>query len=157
MINGWRLLSTPIFNKLYQKLVIQVVQLREKQPDHYKNHPKTKLLASIQRVLKEVSKNPDSPEYRLGRTLGKRYGHWRRVKKIMPPRYRLFFRFHSNYCKSFDSRHNKCIIFAWFNDELSLRKKGAKSDVYVTFKRLLLNRTIPDNWDKLLSNSEEIK
>ena len=47
----------------------------------------------------------------------------------MPDGYRLFFRFASNPVK--------VIVYVWFNDEDTLRKSGAKTDVYETFKRML--------------------
>ncbi|MBF0390708.1 MAG: type II toxin-antitoxin system YhaV family toxin, partial [Desulfamplus sp.] len=84
-------------------------------------------------------------------TLDVKYSHWRRVKNNMPPRYRLFFRFYSD---TSVTQYGKCLIFAWFNDEFTLRKSGSKSDVYNVFKSLLANKTVPDNWEELLIQSK---
>ena len=152
IINGWKILSIELFNKLYKELVLSVAKLRDKKRDDYKKHPKTKLLASIQRAIREnVPANPDNKIFRLGKTLDAQYSHWRRVKHDMPPRYRMFFRFHSNVSKK---EYGRCIIFVWFNNEFTLRKAGSKTDVYNVFKSLLINKTIPDNWNELLNKSE---
>lgn len=152
IVNGWEILSTKLFNMLYENLVLSVKELRDKSPEEYKSHPKTKLLASIQRAIKtDVPENPDNPIFRLGKTLGSEYAHWRRVKNNMPPRYRMFFRFNSN--DSYNIQNCKYIIFAWFNDQFTLRKKGAKSDVYNVFKSLLVKKVIPDNWNELFAEA----
>jgi len=96
-----------------------------------------------------VPSDPVHKDFKLGNTIGKKYSHWRRVKHQMPPRYRMFFRFHSNYTLGHDSSPFKCIIFAWLNDETTLRKNGSKSDVYVVFKSLLMKIKIPDDWADL--------
>jgi len=69
----------------------------------------------------------------------------------------MFFRFHSNYTQSHDSSPFKCIIFAWFNDETTLRKNGSKSDVYEVFRSLLVKKKIPDDWADLLQSAKKIK
>ena len=94
-----------------------------------------------------VPANPDAPEFRLGKTLGPENTHWRRVKKGMPDRYRLFFRFASSPVK--------VIVYVWFNDEDTLRKAGSKTDVYQTFRRMLSRGVIPRDIDELLEASAE--
>lgn len=153
-INGWRILSTKVFNHLYKKLVMHVSKLSKNDPDNYKSHPKTKLLASIQRAIKvDVPANPNDKSFRLGKTLGSKYTHWRRVKNNMPPRYRMFFRFHSKFFERKDKERANWIIFAWFNDELTLRKEGAKNDVYRVFKSFLEKNKIPDDFQELLKDA----
>jgi toxin YhaV len=71
---------------------------------------------------------------------------WRRVKTGMPDRYRLFFRF--------ASRPMKVIVYAWFNDEDTLRKAGSNTDVYETFKRMLSRGRVPSGIDELLEGSQ---
>ena len=63
----------------------------------------------------------------------------------MPERYRLFFRFASNPVK--------VIVYVWFNDEDTLRKAGAKTDVYETFKRMLARGVVPSDIGDLLENA----
>ena len=92
-----------------------------------------------------VPANPDAPEYRLGKTLGADNTNWRRVKKGMPERYRLFYRFASSPIK--------VIVYVWFNDEDTLRKAGSKTDVYETFRRMLARGLVPRDMDTLLKQA----
>ena len=144
--NGWQLYYFKAFQAALDELEAVVTQLAAKDPAGYKAHPKTKLLASIYRVItQQVPANPDAREFRLGKTLGAAATHWRRVKKGMPERYRLFFRFASSPIQ--------IIIYVWFNDENTLRKAGAKTDVYETFKRMLSRGQVPGSIEELLEAS----
>ena len=144
--NGWRLYYFSLFKAALDELEAFVTELAEKDPKGYRTHPKTKLLASVYRAVTEmVPANPDAPEFRLGKTLGSANTNWRRVKKGMPDRYRLFFRFASNPVKA--------IVYVWFNDEDTLRKVGSKTDVYETFKRMLARGAVPTDIHDLLANS----
>jgi toxin YhaV len=82
----------------------------------------------------------------LGHALGDKYKNWRRAKNHLPPRYRLFFKFFSS---------KKDIIYAWFNDEFTLRKNGSKSDVYQVFKSLLEREEIQDSYQDLRRHSSD--
>ncbi len=145
--NGWGLYYFRIFKAALDELEAVVTQLAQDDPKGYKTHPKTKLLASVYKAIAEVvPANPDAPEFRLGKTLGAGNTNWRRVKKGMPDRYRLFFRFASNPVK--------VIVYVWFNDENTLRKAGAKTDVYETFKRMLARRVVPGSIGELLAESQ---
>ena len=139
--NGWGLYYFRIFKAALDELEAAVTQLAQDDPRGYKTHPKTKLLASVYKAITEVVPvNPDAPEFRLGKTLGTDNTNWRRVKKGMPDRYRLFFRFASNPVK--------VILYVWFNDEDTLRKAGAKTDVYGAFKRVLARGVVPKSiWE----------
>lgn len=104
-------------------LVFEIGQLgsrcrvRQNDPDGYRSHPKTKLLASVHKaVTRTVPANPDHPDFRVGKTLGSEHANWRRVEQGMPGRYRLFFRF--------ASRPVKAIVYVWFNDEDTLPQGG---------------------------------
>ncbi len=144
--NGWQLYYFKAFQAALDELEASVTQLAAKDPKSYKTHPKTKLLASVYRsITQQVPANPDAPEFRLGKTLGAAATHWRRVKKGMPERYRLFFRFASSPIQ--------IIIYVWFNDENTLRKAGAKTDVYETFKRMLARGQVPSSIEELLITS----
>ncbi len=150
IVNGWNLYYFKAFKAALDELEQAVVRLAAQDPTGYKRHPKTKLLASVYKAITElVPSNPDAPEFRLGKTLGSDYTHWRRVKKGMPDRYRLFFRFASTPVK--------VIVYVWFNDEDTLRKAGAKTDVYEVFKRMLARGVVPAGIRDLLdeSSSEE--
>ncbi len=46
------------------------------------------------------------------------------------------------------------IIFAWVNDENTLRSSGSKSDPCAVFQRMLERGHPPDDWAALLSLSQ---
>ena len=142
--NGWGLYYFRIFKAALDELEAAVTQLAQDDPRGYKTHPKTKLLASVYRAITEVvPANPDAPEFRLGKTLGVDNTNWRRFKKGMPDRFRLFFRFASSPVK--------VIVFVWFNDEDALLKESSKTDVFKTFKQMLARGVVPPNIGALLS------
>ena len=135
-VNGWGLYYFRIFKAALDELEAAVTQLAQEDPRGYKTHPKTKLLASVYKAITEVvPANPDAPEFRPGKNLGVDNTNWRRVKKGMPDRYRLFYRFASSPIK--------VIVYVWFNDEDTLRKAGPKTDVYETFRRMLARGVVP--------------
>ena len=143
--SGWGLYYFRIFRAALDELEAAVTQLAQDDPRGYQTHPKTKLLASVYKAITEVvPANPDAPEFRLGKTLGVDNTNWRRVKKGMPDRYRLFLRFASNPVKA--------VVYVWFNDEDTLRKVGAKTDVYETFKRMLARGVVPKNIKDLMNS-----
>ena len=93
-------------------------------------------------MLEAIPRDPGSPDYLLGNTLGPDRRFWRRAK--IGRRFRLFFRF--------DSRA-KIIVYAWVNDTGILRQAGGKTDVYTVFKSMLARGNPPDSWGDLLSES----
>ena len=148
VVNGWKLYYFRPFAAALGELEAQVTALARRNPAGYKSHSKTRLLASVyQAIVQTVPDNPDHPDFRLGKALGTGYSNWRRVKKGMPDRYRLFFRF--------ASRPVKIIVFVWFNDEDTLRKAGSKTDVYEAFRRMLARGEVPDGIEALLIESRE--
>ena len=145
-INGWQLYYFRTFAVALDELEAEVAALAASEPRRYKSHPRTRLLASVYKAITErVPANPDHADFRLGKTLGTDYGNWRRVKRGLPERYRLFFRF--------ASKPVKLIVYVWFNDEDTLRKAGSKTDVYETFRRMLARGDVPDSIDHLLAQS----
>jgi toxin YhaV len=144
--NGWRLYYFRAFQAALDELESAVTRLAARDPEGYKAHPKTRLLASVYRAITQlVPANPDAEEFRLGKTLGAGNAHWRRVKRGLPDRYRLFFRF--------ASQPARVIVYVWLNDQDTLRKAGAKTDVYETFKRMLSRGVVPSDIDVLLEAS----
>lgn len=145
-VNGWRLFQYSLFEDQLKKLTETVTQLSITQPDSYKEHPKTKLLATIRRyVIEIIPRNPNAPEFRQGDTLGADNRHWFRAK--FHQRYRLFFRF---------STKEKVIVYVWVNDESTLRKAGSKTDVYAVFRSMLDAGDPPRTLEGLLKRTKEI-
>ena len=146
---AWQLFYFKLFKEALDELEQTVTQLAQQQPTAYKSHPKTRLLASVYKCITQlVPANPNHPDFRLGKTLGSEYANWRRVKKGMPDRYRLFFRFASSPIQ--------LIVYVWFNDEDTLRKAGSKTDVYEVFKRMLMRGEVPSSINALLAESRKL-
>lgn len=144
--NGRRLFQYPLFERQLQNLTEAVEQLSIAQPDSYKEHPKTKLLATIHRLITEaIPRNPNAPEFRQGGALGPDNRHWFRAK--FHQRYRLFFRFSSK---------DKVIVYVWVNDESTLRKAGARTDAYAVFKSMLEAGDPPRTLEALLKRATEL-
>ena len=146
VVNGWRLFTHPLFAQQLEQLVAQVEALAAKDPTTYGDQTATKLLATIRRhILEIIPRDPNAPEFRQGNTLGEDNRHWFRAK--FHERYRLFYRF---------SSRDKVIIYAWVNDENSLRKAGAKTDPYTLFRNMLASGNPPSSISQLLGTSKEI-
>jgi toxin YhaV len=144
--NEWQLFYFKLFKVALDELEQVVTKLAKQNPTGYKSHPKTRLLASIYKsVMETVPADPDHPNFRLGKALGAEHTNWRRVKKGMPDRYRLFFRF--------ASKPIKLIVYVWFNDEDTLRKASSKTDVYEVFTRMLSRGKVPSGIKELLAES----
>lgn len=144
--DGWQLFYFKLFKAALDELEQAVTKLARQDPAGYKSHPKTRLLASIYKAITQsVPADPDHPDFRLGKTLGAEHTSWRRVKKGMPDRYRLFFRF--------ASKPVKLIVYVWFNDEDTLRKAGSKTDVDEVFRRMLSRGQVPAGIKELLAES----
>jgi toxin YhaV len=145
-VHGWRLFQYPLFENQLKKLTAAVEQLSINKPDIYKEHPKTKLLATIHHLIAEsIPQDPNAPEFRQGDTLGPDNRHWFRAK--FHQRYRLFFRFSSK---------DKVIVYVWVNDESTLRKAGSRTDAYTVFKSMLDAGDPPRTLETLLKRAKEL-
>ena len=146
VVNGWKLYVHPLFRDQLMRLVEQVDALAKKSPATYREEPATKLLATINRYIREtIPRDPNAPEFRQGNTLGKDNRHWFRAK--FHERYRLFYRF---------ATKEKVIIYAWVNDEKTLRKAGSKTDPYTVFRGMLEAGDPPSNIEDLLKRVKEL-
>ena len=134
--NGWLILHVPEFEARFLAIAQQVEALRARDPVGYHEHPTTKLLAAVIRLVRDVvPSDPNAPRFRLENDLRK----FRRAKKLgLPPRYRLFWVF---------SEHLRTIVFLYLNDEGTLRKDGASSDPYEVFRRKIARGEIGPDFD----------
>jgi toxin YhaV len=141
VVNGWTLYEHPQFTSQREALERAVEALRAKHPEGYRASADAKLLAAIARLTLElIPADPGAPQFRQGDTLGKARKHWFRAK-FGNGRYRLFYQFNSQ---------AKVIIYAWVNDEDSLRTYGARRDAYAVFKAMLEKGNSPDSWSELV-------
>jgi len=146
IVNGWKLYTHPLFLGQLVRLIEQVEGLTKKSPGTYKEEATTKLLATINRYIREIIPgDPNAPEFRQGNTLGKDNRHWFRAK--FHERYRLFYRFSTN---------EKIIIYVWVNDERTLRKAGSKTDPYNVFRGMLEAGNPPGSVEELLKSAREL-
>ena len=121
-------------------LETEVRRLQARDPQGYLKRNATKRLAAITHLVYDViPQNPARPEYRQGHTLGAAYSHWFRVKFFN--QYRLFFRF---------DQASRVIVYAWVNDENTIRAYGSPNDAYRVFSAMLGAGHPPDGWDALL-------
>lgn len=141
----WEVLFFVVFAEQYERLVLEVEELRNKDQDGYKSHPRTKLLASLHNaVFHEVPEDPLHKRYFLGKTLGQHNQHWKRVKKGLPQRHRAFFQRQTSMCN---------VVFAWCSLDGDIRKAGDLNDVYAVMKRLIDSGKIPSQYTALVEHS----
>ena len=144
IVNGWTILAHPLLLDQLERLTATVEVAKAKNPAGYRSSANAKLLATINDlVFVQVPADPTAAIYRQGSTLGDALKHWFRAK-FGNGRFRLFFRF---------STQAKIIIFAWVNDETTLRTYGAKTDAYKVFKSMLDSGNPPDDWKALFGAS----
>ena len=143
VVNGWTLFAHPIFLDQLDALIAQVEAHKRKDPAGYVKKNATKRLAAIAKLAFDViPQDPARPEYRQGNTLGDEHKHWFRAKFFQ--QYRLFFRFHAQ---------AKVIVFAWVNDEGTLRAYDSADDAYRVFRRMLDSGHPPSDWVQLLAEA----
>lgn len=142
VVDGWTVFAHPLLLDQLERATRAVEAAKAADPKGYRGTAQAKLLAMLARLIFEtIPADPTRPEYRQGDTLGTARKHWFRAK-FGNGRFRLFFRY--------DSR-TKVIIFAWVNDETTLRTYGSKTDAYRVFKGMLDKGNPPDDWTALLA------
>src|SRR6266478_8214315 len=136
VVNGWTLLFHAAIIGQLNGLAGAYQRAIRTDPRDFRSNANVKLLAALAKLMLEViPADPNRAEYRQGNTLGAAYRHWFRAKFF--GRFRLFFRY--------DSR-SRIIVYAWVNDERSLRQRGGKSDPYEVFRRMLASGNPPNEW-----------
>lgn len=141
VVNGWTIRAHPLLFDQLEKLTDAVEAQRRKDPTGYRTSANAKLLAALRTLMFEkIPADPASPAYLQGNTLGPDHRHWFRAK-FGVGRFRLFFRY---------SSRARVIIYAWVNDETTLRSYGARSDAYAVFRQMLAGGNPPDDWDNLV-------
>lgn len=142
--HGWQIWFGELFDARWRALRENVRRLKaELEAGDFAAHPEVKRFAALVQIVHEtVPRDPEHPDFRLGKTLGDRFTGWRRVKRHgLPDRMRLFFKFSSTH---------KVIVFVWLNDADTLRKDGATSDPYAVFRRMLEGGNPPDDFTDLM-------
>lgn len=141
--HGWRLFAHPLLVGQLERLVVAAEREREQRSEV---GPNARLLAHVLDLMVErIPADPGAPAFRHGGMLDGAGRAWFRGK-TGGGRYRLFYRF---------SSATRVIVFAWLNVEHSLRTRGARTDAYATFARMLAGGMPPDNWEALLAASAD--
>ncbi|URI09132.1 type II toxin-antitoxin system YhaV family toxin [Aquincola tertiaricarbonis] len=141
--HGWTLLFHACVIEQLQKL--QAAARRAQASEQADSNANVKLFRALSHlILDVVPGDPSRDEYRQGNTLGPAHRHWRRAK--IGRRFRLFFRYDSK---------AKVIVYAWVNDEQTLRSSGSRSDPYAVFEKMLGRGHPPDDWSALLQASRQ--
>lgn len=145
IVNGWTLFAHPLFLDQVDELVGKVTALKTANPAGYRSKNATKRLAAITRLIfEEIPADPADAKYRQGNTLGDEHRHWFRAKFFQ--QYRLFFRFHAE---------SRVIIYAWVNDDTTLRAYDSRTDAYRVFKGMLEDGNPPGDWKALLASVQK--
>ncbi|OWP50280.1 type II toxin-antitoxin system YhaV family toxin [Pseudomonas nitroreducens] len=148
--NGWSLYGHPLFLQRLEDLVSEVEELSEEDPDGFTHHSTFKLYDKVAKAMMErIPADPSARAFLLGNTMGEENRHWRRAKEGLPDRYRLFFQYRS--------AAPQTIIYVWLNDCATLRKDGARTDVYVVFRKMLTKGTVPGSFDELLKVANPVQ
>ena len=143
--HGWTLLFHDGLIEQLRKLEQAAERAQRNDPAGFASNANVKLFRAVSRIMSEVvPQDPSRDEYRQGTTLGTRYRHWRRAR--IGRRFRLFFRY--------DARA-KVIVYAWVNDQRTLRSSGSKTDPYTVFARMLARGNPPDNRASLMTASRQ--
>lgn len=141
--SGWTLLFHPVLIEQVRALSAAKERAKRRDPVGWASNPNVRTLAALLRLMLEtVPADPGAASYRQGNTLGPENRAWRRAK--FGGRMRLFFRYDSA---------ARIIVYAWVNDERSLRKAGARSDPYAVFARMLGRGTPPAEWTALIAEA----
>ncbi len=146
VVNGWTLLFHEAIIGQVKKLADAYERARTAAPKGFRSNANVKLFVALAKlVLEIIPADPSRSEYRQGNTLGGEYRHWLRAKFF--ERFRLFFRY--------DSR-SRLIVYAWVNDQRSLRKRGDRSDPYEVFRRMLASGNPPNHWAALVKSARSL-
>lgn len=141
--HGWTLLFHACVIEQLQKL--QAAARRAQASEQADSNANVKLFPALSHLMLDVVPgDPSRDEYRQGNTLGPAHRHWRRAK--IGRRFRLFFRYDSK---------AKVIVYAWVNDEQTLRSSGSRSDPYAVFEKMLGRGHPPDDWSAWLQASRQ--
>lgn len=128
VVNGWTVFAHPLLLAQLELLTRQVEELKQKDSAGFVKKNATKRLAAIAKLqFKVIPQDPARPEYRQGNTLGEDHKHWFRAKFFQ--QYRLFFRYHAP---------SKVIVYAWVNDEDTMRAYESSDDAYRVFRKMNL-------------------
>lgn len=114
--HGWTVLFHEGVILQLRKLQEAAARAEQNDPQGVEGDANGKLFRALSHLIVDsVPSDPARDEFRQGNMLGTAYRHWRRAK--IGRRFRLFFRYDSK---------SRVIVYAWVNDENTLRSAGSK-------------------------------
>jgi toxin YhaV len=141
--SGWTILFHPVLIQQLDALSKAQDRARQRDPEGWQSNANVRTLAALLRLMLEViPRDPGAAAYRQGNTLGPENRAWRLAK--FGGRMRLFFRYDSA---------TRIVVYAWVNDERSLRKSGGRNDPYAVFSRMLERGSPPSDWQDLVKEA----
>lgn len=142
--HGWSILLHPLLLDKIEALTAVVERERAKDPQGGPG-PNAKLLAHLLDLMfDKIPQRPGDAIYRGGDALP---AGWFRGK-TGNGRYRLFYRFDST---------TRLIVYAWVNDEQTLRAYGSRTDAYAVFRDMVADGNPPEDWSALRAAAEDAK
>ncbi len=146
VVNGWTLPFHEAIVGRIRNLADACERARKADPKNFRSNANVKLFAAMAKLMLEaIPADPGHPEYRQGNTLGGDYRHWFRAKFF--GRFRLFFRYDSG---------ARVIVYAWVNEERTLRQRGGKRDRHEVLRRMLASGSPQNEWTALVGRSAEL-
>ena len=143
--HGWTLLFHDCLIDQLRKFHNAAQRAQRSDPTGFASNANVKLFHALSRLMLEViPQDPSRDENRQSSTHGPYYRHWRRAR--IGRRFRLFFRY--------DARA-RMIVYAWVNDQSTLRSSGSRTDPYTVFARMLTRGHSPNNWASLMTASRQ--
>ena len=143
--HGWTLLFHDCLIDQLRKLHHAARRAQRRDPTGFPSNANVKLCHALSRLMLEViPQDPPRDAYRQCTTLGRRHHHWRRAR--IGRGLRLFFRY--------DTRA-KVTVYAWVNDQSTLRSSGSRTDPYTVFARMLARGQPPDDWVSMMAASRQ--
>jgi len=140
---GWTLLFHDCLIDRLRKLQNAVQRAQRNDSAGFASNANVKLFRALSRLMLEtIPQDPSRDEYRQGSALGPHHRHWRRAR--IGRRFRLFFRYDSK---------ARVIVYAWVNDQSTLRSSGSRTDPYRVFAAMLARGNPPDGWASLMTAS----
>ena len=141
---GWTILAHPFFHSQIEKLDVAAESESIKSPGG-PGANRTLLAHLLDLAFDKIPRDPGNSAFRHGGALEGNRKSWFRAK-TGNGRYRLFYRFQSS---------ARLIVYAWVNDEDTLRAYGDRTDAYAVFARMLDAGNPPDDWQSLLAAASE--
>jgi toxin YhaV len=109
VVNESRLRFHAAFELVLDELAAVVAKEKERDPEHYKQSPRARLLARIYRsIMQQVPGDPQHASFHQGSSSGYSYQEWKRAK--LGDRYRLFFK---------HLKDDNVIVFSWISSDIS--------------------------------------